>query len=339
MPFGGLLSVAGPLIGIGSSIAGLAGGSPASNVQLPQGYQYGNLPGADTGVMSGIGGLSNYNVPAQLLPQYQNIAQNMVSNPYANMYQQGAGTAGQMGMGAGANAYGAGGALQQGGLNTLPDVQALLTLGFDPQNALYMQKQQQNIDQTNAINSMYGVGGTPYGAGLANQSNINFNLGWENQALQRAMTGAQGAGALLGNAGGALTTGAGLQGGGANTFLQGAGTPYGTFQGINANALNTLGQAGAFGTSASVLPQQQIQDYLAYLAQGTQQQQANTNLANTGLNQANLAFNQSNMTGQNLGSSLAGLARAYNTGWGSGGGGSNWYGTAGGTGGGLGGLY
>lgn len=329
MPFGGLLSLAGPALGIGSSIAGLAGGTPASNVQMPQTYNYQNMGGADTNAYGGIGGLSQYNVPGQLLPQYQNIAQNMVNNPYAGGYQAGAGVAGGMGMGAGINAYQTGGALQQSGMDTLPDVQALLQLGFDPQNALYAKMQQQNTDQSNAQNSMSGIAGTPYGAGVANQSNQNFNLAWQQQQLQRALSGAQGAGGLLQNAGGAMTTGAGLQGGGANTFLQGASTPYNTFQGINANALNTLGQTGAFGTSASVLPQQQIGDYLAYLSQGTGQQNANTNVANTGLNQANSSFGQSQVLGGNLGSSLAGLAKGWgNLGNTSGGGsGGGWYGT------------
>lgn len=324
MPFGGLLSLAAPALGIGSSIAGLLGGTPASNVQLPSGYSYGSMPGADTGAYSGIGNLSQYNVPAQLLPQYQGIAQSMVNNPYAAMYQGGANVAGQTG-------YGAGQAITGTGLDALSGVDPLLLMGFDPQNAYYARAQQRLQDQVRAGEGARGIAMSPYGAGLENQAMSNFGIDWQNSALARAAQGAGAAGGLLGQAAGGINTGL-------NTMQAGAGLPYNTFQGINANALNTLGQTGQFGVGAAQLPQQQIQDYLAYLSQGTGQQQANTQLAGMGLNQANLSFNQGQQLGQGLGSGLAGLSRAFgnqqNTGWGN----SGW-GNPGGTGGGLGGLY
>jgi hypothetical protein len=48
MPFGGLLSLAPALISGGSALAGLFGGSPASNVQMPQQYGMQNMSGADS---------------------------------------------------------------------------------------------------------------------------------------------------------------------------------------------------------------------------------------------------------------------------------------------------
>lgn len=310
MPFGGLLSLAPALISGGSALAGLfgGGGSPASQVQIPQGYQMQNMGGADTGAFQGIGNLGQYNVAASLLPQYQQIAQQSINSPYAQQYQQNANQVGQAGMGSGA-------ALTGTALGQLPDVQALMALGFDPQQALYSKLQNQNQQQNAAILGQSGVAGTPYGAGVAADANSNFNINWQNQQLQRAIQGAQGAGGLLGSIGGA--TGTGLQ-----QMATGAGLPYNTMQGITANQLNTLGQTGAFGQSAAALPQQQIQDYLAYLGQGTAQQGVNNQGAGLGLQQANMSFNQNQQLGSQLGGALAGLSKGWgNMGGGFGGGG------------------
>lgn len=304
MPFGGLLSLAGPLASIGGALGGLfGGGTPASTVPMPQTYNYQNTGGADNSAYAGIGGLGQYNVAAGLIPQYQQIAQQSVNNPYAQGFQQNANTTGQAGFNSGANLAGS-------ALGQLPNVNALMTLGFDPQQALYSQAQNQNQQQNLAMLNNSGVGSTPYGQGVADKSNTDFNINWQNQQLQRALQGSQGAGQLLGSIGGATNTGLGqMQAGGQ--------MPYNTFQGINANALNTLGQTGAFGSSASTIPQQQIQDYLAYLSGATGQQGANTSTGQLGLNQANSSFQQSQQLGSNLGTGLSGLAKGWgNSGFG-----------------------
>lgn len=299
MPFGGLLSLAPALMsGIGA-IGGMIGGTPASNVQLPQGYQYQNAPGADTAAYGGIGQLGQYNVPGQYLPQYQQIAQAGVNNPYAQSYQQGANATGQAGMASGAGITGT-------ALSQLPGVNALMSLGFDPQQALYNQLQNQNQQQNAAILAQSGVAQTPYGAGVQQQANTNFNIDWQNQQLQRALQGAQGAGGLLGSIGQA--TGTGL-----NQMATGAGLPYNTMQGITGNQLGLLGQAGSFGQQAAQLPQQQIQDYLQYLQQASGQQGVNNQTAQLGLNQAQMGFNQSQALGGQLGQSLAGLSKGWGT--------------------------
>lgn len=297
MPFGGLLSLAGAGIGVGSSLAGLFGGTPASQVPMPATYNYQNTPGADNSAYGGIGSLGQYNVAAGLIPQYQQIAQQSVNNPYAGGYQQNANATGQAGFNSGQQVAGS-------ALGQLPNVQALMTLGFDPQNALYSQLQNQNQQQSLATLGNSGVAGTPYGQGVNNQNNTNFNLGWENQQLGRAVQGSQGASQLLGSIGNATNTGLGQ-------MAQGGAMPYNTFQGINSNSLNTLGQTGAFGQSASVVPQQQIQDYLAYLSGATGQQGANTSTGQLGLNQANSSFQQSQQLGSNLGTGLSGLAKGW----------------------------
>ena len=343
MPFGGMLSLASVGMGAYNMFAN-GGDGGANNIPVPQSYQYQNQSGADNNAFSTINQLSGYNVPAQLLPQYQNIAQSSVNNPYAAMYQGGAGTAGGMGMQAGANAYGMGGAIMGSALDTLPDVQGLMTLGFDPQNALYAQTLQKTQDQTRAAEGVRGIAMTPYGAGLEDDATRKMNIDWENMQLGRATQGAGAAGTLMGAAGNAFNTGAALQGAGAQTFLQGAGQPYNTFQGINANALNTLGQTGAFGASAATIPQQQIQDYLAYLSGGTSQQGANNQTAGFALNQNSQGFNQGQTLGGNLGSALAGLGK-QTQGWGNsgggwgGGGGMPTYGSNTGLGMGMSGLY
>jgi hypothetical protein len=298
MPFGGLLSLAPALIGGASSLAGLFGGSPASNVQVPQQQNpYVNTQGAEGGAYGGIGNLSQYNVPGQLLPQYQQIAQSGVNNPYASQYQQGANATGQAGMASGAGITGT-------ALGQLPGVNALMSLGFDPQNALYSQLQNQNQQQNLATLGQSGVAQTPYGQGVANQANTNFNIDWQNQQLQRALQGAQGAGGLLSSIGSATNTGL-------NQMQTGAGLPYNTMQGITGNQLGLLGQAGSFGQQAAQLPQQQIQDYLTYLSQAQGQQGVNNQTAQVGLNQAGMSFNQNQAMGSQLGQSLAGLGKGW----------------------------
>lgn len=307
MPFGGLgslLSIGSSIAGIGGALGGLFGGTPSQNVQ---GYTNQNMQGADQGAYSGIGNLSNYNVAAQNLPQYQQLMQQGVNNPYASMYQQGAGTTGQGMFGGGAGIAGT-------ALGQLPNVQALMTMGFDPQNALYAQQQNQNQQQNAAILGQSGVAGTPYGAGVQQQGNTNFNLGWENQQLGRASQAAGAASGLMGS----ISNNAGA---GFNMMQQGAGLPYNTFQGINANALGTLAGGAQYGQMAQSGYQQQISDYLQYLQSGQQQQQTN-------LNQQNQVFNQQQQLGSQLGGGLAGLGKAMSgwggggaTGWGNGGGG------------------
>lgn len=78
---------------------------------------------------------------------------------------------------------------QQGLLNAGQNV---YNLGLDPQNALYAKLQQQTTDQSNAVNSMYGLGSSGAGAGMTDQALTNFNINWQNNQLSRAMQGLQG---------------------------------------------------------------------------------------------------------------------------------------------------
>jgi hypothetical protein len=157
-------------------------------------------------------------------PGYQNAA-NMAGSQYSMLGQQLQGAAGQQ--------FGA----QTGLLNA---GQQLYQTSLDPQNALYNRTVQQLQDQTGATNSMYGLGSSAAGAGVANQALGNFNIDWQNQQLQRQATGLQGYGAAVGQAGQAAGQGGALGGAGAGYTLQGGQTPYTAGQTLAA----TPGQLG-----------------------------------------------------------------------------------------------
>lgn len=295
MPFGGLLSLAGAGVGIGSSLAGLFGGTPASNVPT---YSYQNMGGADSGAYSGIGNLGSYNIGAGYLPQFQSVVNQMQpGSPQANNYLN-------QSTAAGGAMYGAGGALAGTSLGQLGNVQQLMNMGFDPQNALYNYTQNMNQQQNLAALSQSGVANTPYGQGVNAMANNQFNMNWENNQLSRASQAAGAAGGLLGNIG--TNVGAGT-----NMMASGAALPYNAYSNINSNALSALTGAANFGNTAGQLPQQQIQDYLSYLQGGTQQQGTNTNTANS-------VFNQNQILGGQLGGSLSNLGNAWGKAFGSG---------------------
>ena len=63
--------------------------------------------------------------------------------------------------------------------------------------AYYGRQAQRTMDQQNAVNAMSGVGGTPYGAGVTGNTMSNFNIDWQNSALQRALAGHKGPGVCM----------------------------------------------------------------------------------------------------------------------------------------------
>lgn len=185
---------------------------------------------------------------------------------------------------------------------------AILNTAFDPQQTLYNQQYQQNLDQTNAINAMNGVNG-PYAAGVSDLANLNFNTNWQNQQLGREATGinafdsalaggvsdysglvgaATGAQSNLQNAGfgnynstlGANTSAANSD---ISTGVSGYGGVLGSGSGTYGNLINTgtgaySGLTGAETSALSQLGGLQTQSY-----------DASANLGNTGLNTINTA--------------------------------------------------
>jgi hypothetical protein len=253
---------------------------------------------------------------------------------------------GQQAYNQGQQEYGQGQTIYQ---QAVPYAWQALQQGFDPQNALYNQQYAQNLNQTNAINAMSGVGASPYGAGISAQSGQNFNLNWQNQQLQREATAAQAAGSLYGAgtaglAQGMNAAGQGLQGlqnaystgaanyanvMGAGTGAYGAGSNlYGAATGLYGAGNQTLGGAGnaiqqGGAGQQSILQaqqqaqQQQIQDYLAYLQASTGNAQAYTGAVNQSTGAAtnatsvlNQGTQQNNLATAGLGS-LAGTLGGY----------------------------
>jgi hypothetical protein len=233
--------------------------------------------------LSGIGGLGQYNLYGQNLGQAQGITQNLVNNPYAAQYQQGAGTASGLGQQAALGSYGAGAGLYGAGGQ-------ILNTAFDPQQQLYNQQLALTQSQQNAANAQAGVGTTPYGAGLQDQNLQNFNIAWQNAQLGRQAQGLQAAGAAYGQ-------GSQMQNAAPGQYLQASAIPYGTYGAIGQGQLGALSGLGQFGQNASTLPQQQITDYDAYLGIGNQ--------ANSVANQT--AGLQNAIQQQNLGNIFGGL--------------------------------
>jgi hypothetical protein len=204
----------------------------------------GMMGGAAGGAFGGINNLSQFTNP--LFPAAAGIGAGMINSPYAGGFQAGAGQAGQMGMGAATNMFGAGGALY----NT----------AFDPQQDLYNRTLAQITSGARAGSAARGLADTPWGAGVENQATRDFNIDWQNQQLQRQMQGGQAA--------------ANLQGAAAPMFMQAAAYPWQTQQQIGGQNLGTIGNLSTLGTGAAAIPQQQIQQYLNYLQVTGQLQQA-----------------------------------------------------------------
>ena len=129
-----------------------------------------------------------------------------------------------------------------------------LTNAFDPQNALFNQTFAQNHQQGDVTNAQNGVAGTPYGAGLQQQNDQNFDIAWQKQQLQNQNTGANTASQLLGAGGNAATSG------------------------------TSVGQSVPGFSNTQI--QQAISDYLQYLGQGTSASSAANNAYATGVSGA-----------------------------------------------------
>lgn len=295
----------GALVGGGSALASLFGlGGTQQPTAPPPAYTPQNLAGADQSGYGAINNLSGLNSAASTLPQYGQITQNLINNPYAASAQSGSNLVGATGVGAGLNLVGS----AQG---NLPYATQALQTGFDPQNALYAQAYQANNDAVNSGLAARGLATTPYGAGVQNTADQQFNTNWLQTALQRQQTGASTASTLQGAAGTGTTTGL-------NAAGTGALLPYSTANTIGTNQQTALNNYGTAGTNATSTAQQQIADFLQYLGLGNQSAGVNNqNYANQ-ITAQNNAFTQQQTLGKNLGSSISGLGTALNGGSGSG---------------------
>lgn len=264
MPWGVAAAVGASAVGAGVSAAlapSPSGGSGGSgSYYVPTGLQ-----GADQQWQNLQN--QNYNVFSGSQQQLQDYGQQSLAaqlaayNTYGSPYQQAANLAGQQYGNLGSqltNAAGLQFGQQQGLINA---GQQVYNTAFDPQNALYNRTVQQLQDQTGATNSMYGLGSSAAGAGVANQALGNFNIDWQNQQLQRQLAGLQGYGSAVGQAGQAAAQGGALGQAGAGATLQGGQLPYETAQYLG-------GQPAQIGQNYG----QYLQNTVYGPAQGFQQQ-------------------------------------------------------------------
>lgn len=239
--------------GVGAGLAsGILGGILGGMNPAPSAQQLPNQSGAASSLYSDIGGF--YNPYSQVQPiEYQQMLAAM-NNPELKGYMGGAKAAGQGYDVAGRQA-------QQGGGLLMHDASRLYQMGFDPQQALYDKLQKQNTDQSAVMASMYGVGSSPYGAGLADQSNTNFNIDWQNQQLQRALQASQGIGQDV--------TGAQqMYGAGAQDYLMGGKVPYDAYNTALGNVNSAIGTYMGGAQQGNQLQSDPINAWLQYLGMG-----------------------------------------------------------------------
>jgi hypothetical protein len=350
MPWGVAAAVGGSIAGsvVSSALSpGTSGGGSGGSYYIPTGLSTADQQWQDLQT----GNYNTYNQYALAPYGYTSLAEGIqANNAYGPQYQAAANAAGASNNALAADFsnqantnWATQGALQQLGnqqYSTLANAgNQVYQTALDPQSALYNRSVQQLQDQTGATNSMYGLGSSAAGAGVANQALSNFNIDWQNQQLQRQLQGLQGLAGAYGQAGGTLNS---LYSNAAN-YGQLAGsqasqipglqlasgqTPYQTGQSI-AGASGQLGsQFGSYLNSNVYSPAQSIQGaaipYMNY-GQGAQsvpyqsQQQgagAAGALVSQGINNAYNAYTNSGSTGFNAFGSTQSPGNYAGTGYG-----------------------
>lgn len=111
----------------------------------------------------------------------------------------------------------------------------LLNNGFDPQGQLRDREYQKTMDQQNALNSMYGVSSSPYGAGVAGQRAQDFGLDWQDRQLGRQVAALGAYGTQQGQVANNLTSLLNTASSGYNDTTKNAAMNY---EGLTQNAAN-----------------------------------------------------------------------------------------------------
>jgi len=271
MPIGAAIA-GGIASGVGGSLVGSLL-SPSRGGSAPGVAPTVQLPGQAEMAKNLQSGTQDYLKTAQQFygmdPSYANQAfQAMYSNPYAAAAQTAAGQAGGMSGDWASRAAAAGRGAMDAGTQALQAGQQVWQTAADPQDALYRQMQQRVMDQSNAINSQYGLGASPVGAGVAGQNLTNFDLAWQQQQLQRQIQGQQALNQGINAYTGAAGTGLGFGQTGVGMQQQAGALPYQTAQGIGQGQFGALAanQAAMQGTMTPY--QQQINNMANYLGLG-----------------------------------------------------------------------
>jgi len=329
----GLVSAGAGAIGSLSSLFGGGGNKAptASNVAPaanPWDAPYVNGQGgvnAAGSFVSGIPGLSQYNLFPQLLQQGQQATSGQgVNNPGLPQWMQGAQTAAGYGGQAASSAMNVGQGLVGTGQSLLPWGNQLLQNGFDPQNALYDRTSGLASQGARAGLTARGLDSSPYGAGVEASAMNNFNIDWQNAQLQRQLQAAQGASGLASASGNLQNMGVGLQAQAPGIAYTAAGMPYQVGQAASSDSLGGLSQLGNLSTAGGNQGTQQLQQWLDYIKAATGTSNAATNATNsnvaqnaTNFNQNQQLYNNQQQAGSQFGGSLAALGKNWPSGWGS----------------------
>lgn len=281
MGIGDIFSAAAPIVG------GLLGGSSGgSSAPTPQVFQPADVGGQNQSLLNLLNQNASNQSFAQNVPNYQQVFQSLFNSPYAAGAQSAAGTAGAGYTATGNQELAASPQINAGAMSLLPAAQQALTMGFDPQSALYTRTLQMLNDQGNVNSAQSGTTNSPYGASVADARNSNFNIDWQNQQLQRALASLSGAGTAVNQAATGANEAGAIGTAGAGNVLQGGATPYTTGQTIGGNQNQALAQLMQGLTGQNTLNQGTINDLLAYLGLGAQQSNTQANVdSNTFQNQ------------------------------------------------------
>lgn len=306
------MGIASGVAGLVGGLSGLFGGGGNPMPPAPPSFQMPNMGGAANNLYGGIQGLQPFsNLGQSSLGYGQNIFGAMQNNPYASSFQGGGNTAGALGQQQALNQYGLGSSMIGAGTNLGNLAGSVVNSAFDPQSQLYGYLQNQNTQQSQANAAAAGLASTPYGIGLANQSNQLFNMNWQNQQLQREESGAQ-------TAGGLVTQGAQLQGQGnalqaaaPGQYYGASGLPYGTFNQIGNDQYANLNQYLGIGGSGLNLANAQNQGWQNYLQLGNQSNQIANQLYGLQLGAQQQQFNQNQAFGSAIGSGLYNIGRGF----------------------------
>lgn len=241
-----------------TDLFGAAGDSSGSAPSQYNTWQPQYTSGMDTNFNSAIN--NNFNSANNTSPYWARYLNSATNNPYAQGAQNAANQAGAAYTNTGNQALVNSNALSNAS-NTL------LNNSFDPQNQIYNTQLQNNTDATDASLAARGLNTSGVGADLANQSNINFNEGWQNNLLNRQGTGVGAAASGFANAGQQGTSGA-------QSLYAGGQTPLNAYMGNNANLANGL---NTYGQGSTATENQALGPLMQYLNLGASQSNAQGN--------------------------------------------------------------
>lgn len=293
-------------LGVASALGGLFGGGGAGyQGPSPQSVQLPRVGNAANDFLAGNENLGQYNLAGQLLPQYQQLADQYGANPYGAQATAGAQTGSGYGMDAAARGAGDSASLSGFSSSLIPYASQIGQTAFDPQNALYARSLAETQAQQRAGQSARGVAMSPYGASLENKALSDFNIDWQNQQLDRQTQGASAMGGLLGNVGSGYGQALQLGQNASQLAGQAGAMPYDAYQAQGQNQLGWLNALSGAGTQAAQIPQQQIANYGSYIGMGNAANNTAIGAARGQMAGQQQGFQQDQTLGSNLGSSLS----------------------------------